>query len=1014
MVGIGNTTLQDSGRLLIILQTGIVWKVSTYTFTDGWHHVVTTRDASNNFIVYVDGVSVYTVNFAPVAGATGLVLGGQSSTTSSRNLPTTARLDNVAFYNTVLSPARVLAHYKAGYELLTAPAIVTGLTATGGDTTASLAWTAQIGVLTWEYRLNGGTPVTVTSPQATASGLTNGTTYAVEVRATTTAGGPGPWSTAVNVTPTPVSIDDFSTDPIAGNRVTVSQGGTWTWENNRLHQQDSSLVSKFLFMSAMPRLSSVDYEFDYCMSYDPAARLHCGAFLQAADGTTVTGFRITHLDAAYIIEAFTNNVGAGGITPTATGAAVHPIAGRWMRWRVRHDFATGQGSLYVDGVMAITWTNASFGTSATGRPGFHSYGAQYDIDNVVSGRVNFAPLLAPANVQVQAAPTGFGYSFNAAHEATGYEYRLDGGAAVALTNYHGRVSGLVDGTTYAVQFRTVNSFGNGPWSTAVNVTPTTTPYEALVMTKSPVIFTRLDETTLSDWLLDLGSNAKDWRINHPSKLGQPALTVEPGRKAALTPGSTRYPASLATLPNIPTALTTAPETVECWVKVPPGNLQGYFMNSGNSGGWAFGIGSAGAGGNMDAVGRQLMVLQEQIAWKVTGYNFPDDGVSSPTYHIAVTRATGDIWNVYVNGVLVNTQTWTPQAYNTIAHMLSIGGPSRDATSQRSPNGVGLDQCVYYSTSHTIEEINSRYNAGAELQTAPGAVTGLTAQALNNSALITWNNYIGVFQFEYRVNGGSVLPASVVRKQTVTGLTNGTPATIEVRAKTTNGGVGPWTAVVVTPVVPYLLDDFERADSATLPGTPTVGGPYTVQSGTFGITNGRLYNPGGNVDNLLTFPAGSDIEISARFGTIVDNSGLVWRGKDANNYWLCNQSGANLIGIWRKQAGTFSNLFAYTALTFTPYDLIRVVALGRRFYIYYQGNLIHSMEDTAYDVTATLAGVRMALNTNNRYDDLYAAPPAPLPTLAGVLNPYTGLAVTRPGTFVYKGRDTKTLDSGSVA
>jgi len=75
-----------------------------------WHHVVGTKDASNNWKIYVEGVDRTTVVASPttVNTATDMRFGTDGTYFANRSL------DEVAVYSVALSAATVLAHYNAG------------------------------------------------------------------------------------------------------------------------------------------------------------------------------------------------------------------------------------------------------------------------------------------------------------------------------------------------------------------------------------------------------------------------------------------------------------------------------------------------------------------------------------------------------------------------------------------------------------------------------------------------------------------------------------------------------------------------------------------------------------------------------------------------------------------------------------------------------------------------------------------------------------------------------------
>ncbi|MCX6409947.1 MAG: fibronectin type III domain-containing protein [Actinobacteria bacterium] len=105
----------------------------------------------------------------------------------------------------------------------TPPSAPTSLVAAAGDASASIAFTAGAAngqpITGYEYSLNEGawtaaSPATTTSP-VVISGLTNGTTYGVRLRALNSRGA-GPTSTSVNVTPVATAAASTSVPALAG------------------------------------------------------------------------------------------------------------------------------------------------------------------------------------------------------------------------------------------------------------------------------------------------------------------------------------------------------------------------------------------------------------------------------------------------------------------------------------------------------------------------------------------------------------------------------------------------------------------------------------------------------------------------------------------------------------------------------------------------------------------------------------------------------------------------------
>jgi len=87
------------------------------------HHIVGTKDTSNNWLLYIDGVdrTTYAGVTDTASSATDLYIGTCSDLTDYAD----GTLDEVAVYNTLLSPTRIAAHYTAGttVALLAVPGI---------------------------------------------------------------------------------------------------------------------------------------------------------------------------------------------------------------------------------------------------------------------------------------------------------------------------------------------------------------------------------------------------------------------------------------------------------------------------------------------------------------------------------------------------------------------------------------------------------------------------------------------------------------------------------------------------------------------------------------------------------------------------------------------------------------------------------------------------------------------------------------------------------------------------
>lgn len=205
--------------------TGTALATGTISQAGGWQTVSfatpPTVTAGSTYFFALPKGSAYTSN-APAPGE-GLIAGGRSS---------------VGFES-----------FNYRTYVLTIPAPGT-LTATAGDGTAALSWTAptppaETTVTGYEteyaVRASGSwsTPAATTATTATVTGLTDGTAYDFRVRATTDRG-PGLWSTPATATPMgdfaggSLTIDDVKL--AVGKSVTASSDGwtpaptlTWSW-----------------------------------------------------------------------------------------------------------------------------------------------------------------------------------------------------------------------------------------------------------------------------------------------------------------------------------------------------------------------------------------------------------------------------------------------------------------------------------------------------------------------------------------------------------------------------------------------------------------------------------------------------------------------------------------------------------------------------------------------------------------------------------------------------------------
>ena len=109
--------LQPSGQLTFGLWSNRTTSITTpRAYNDGaWHHVVVTSTPTRSSVVYVDGTAVTSGTTSVVSSYPGYWRIGQGSTGNQNGVSSSfpGDLDNVAIYHSVLSPARVAAHWDA-------------------------------------------------------------------------------------------------------------------------------------------------------------------------------------------------------------------------------------------------------------------------------------------------------------------------------------------------------------------------------------------------------------------------------------------------------------------------------------------------------------------------------------------------------------------------------------------------------------------------------------------------------------------------------------------------------------------------------------------------------------------------------------------------------------------------------------------------------------------------------------------------------------------------------------
>ena len=185
-----------SGLLASIPTSGGAWTLSFDTINSSYDYGTPAADpAGNIYYLDVDSSKVYEL---PAGGSTSTAMtisGGSLSSPSG----------GPVYFNGALYVVDYSQEGTFSIVKITLPAAVpTNVTATPGNGSATVSWTASPGATSYTVTSSpGGQTCTATAPSTSCvvSGLTNGTSYTFSVVATNSAGASGPSTASAPVTP---------------------------------------------------------------------------------------------------------------------------------------------------------------------------------------------------------------------------------------------------------------------------------------------------------------------------------------------------------------------------------------------------------------------------------------------------------------------------------------------------------------------------------------------------------------------------------------------------------------------------------------------------------------------------------------------------------------------------------------------------------------------------------------------------------------------------------------------
>ena len=464
-------------------------------------------DAPSNLAADVTGDSTATVSFTPPADNGSAITvyewtidGGQTVASAGATSPMVI----TGLPNGIASPLQLRAVNGAGPGAWSAPINVTpvgvpepvtNLTAIANDRSLDVSFNAPVSdggfaITTYEYSIDGGAQFTSWASTLTAqtiSGLTNGTSYAVVVRARNSQGG-GKLSATVNATPVGVPDSPTNVQAVAGDKsVTVSfappasNGGLPITE----YRYSTDGIN---FVIAAQSSSPITITTDSADGVSPLVNLTTytvqivavNALGPSAPSTAVPATPGTTVPDAPIVTAVLHGDSVLGAMFTVGSAGGLPITD--LQYRIGLAGLPTSTDL-VDGIAVINgltngtsydvylrvgnangysaWSNVGTGTPSTtaGPPTITSI-AGADAALVVS-------FTAPAD--------------NGSASISDYEYSTDAGATwlttgttaspITISNASDGSGALSNSQTYQVLLRAVNLNGSGLPSNQVAATP---------------------------------------------------------------------------------------------------------------------------------------------------------------------------------------------------------------------------------------------------------------------------------------------------------------------------------------------------------------------------------------------------------------------------------------------------------------------------------------------------------------------------------------------------------------
>ena len=756
----------------------------------------------------------------------------------------------------------------------TTPDAPSDVTVSEGDGSLTLSWSAPTGdggaaVLGYQYQVNDGAWTDVAdgsggagsaggadgaggaggaggaaadARSVTVSGRTNGTTYALRVRAVNVAGA-GDASEVVNGTPRTVPDAPMVTSAVPGDgQVQVR----WL-----PHGDGGAPIESYEWRTTADNVTS---------GWTSAGAETSATVTGLANGATVT-FEVRAVNVAGAGSAAATTL----VPRTAPSAPSDVSAVRGdqvlvLSWSapadngapiVRYEYALGESSEYVPAgtATAVTVTGLANGSAYLVRVRAVNAAGPGLAGSVVEtpGRAPGAPSVAVTSAASGAVSLEWSVGDDGGLEVSEYRYQVDGagdwtstGAGAGAT-----VSGLVNGRAYSFRVQARNAEGWGAISTAVSATPLASPGAPVLEQVKPG-----NGSAIVSWSApaDTGGDAvSEYRVGVNGVYGEAlaasatgttltglangesyTITVKAGNSVGLGDASEAVDVTPRTVPDAPVVSVSGRGDGFVSVEWEPGDDGGaevlYFeyrvaagVGAGSGSAWVLAGAGAARSVTVHGLDNGVSASVSVRAVNVAGEGAASESVSATPYTVpdapVVTAATG------ADGVVV--LSWTAPDFDggepiSEYEWSSDGGATwTSAGLETSVSVAGLVNGQPYA--FRVRAVNLAGTGSASAVTTgtpvgPPAAPVLSAEGVDEMATLTWNepddggsDVLGYTverlsgQTWVAVVGGTV--PFTLRRYSVTGLDNGTEYTFRVRA--VNGaGAGAWSEeVAVTPAGP---------------------------------------------------------------------------------------------------------------------------------------------------------------------------------------------------------------------